>query len=36
MTTTPTRVTAGLEAHGLDPVGTVVWSPTTAQLYTAR
>ena len=35
MTTTPTRVTAGLEAHGLDPVGTVVWSPTTAQLYTA-
>ena len=35
MTTTPTRVTAGLEAHGLDPVGTIVWSPTTAQLYTA-
>jgi phosphoenolpyruvate carboxykinase (ATP) len=35
MTTTPTRVTAGLDAHGLDPVGTIVWSPTTAQLYTA-
>ena len=35
MTTTPTRVNAGLEAHGLDPVGTIVWSPTTAQLYTA-
>jgi phosphoenolpyruvate carboxykinase (ATP) len=35
MTTTPTRVNAGLEAHGLDPVGTVVLSPTTAQLYTA-
>ena len=35
MTTTPTRVNAGLEAHGLDPVGTVVWNPTTAQLYTA-
>ena len=35
MTTTPTRVHAGLEEHGLDPIGTVVWSPTTAQLYTA-
>src|SRR3954447_15495128 len=35
MTTTPTRVNAGLESHGLDPVGTIVWSPTTAQLYTA-
>src|SRR6476646_4842368 len=35
MTTTPTGVTAGLEAHGLDPVGTIVWNPTTAQLYTA-
>ncbi len=34
MTTTPTRVTVGLDAHGLDPVGVVVWSPTTAQLYT--
>ena len=36
MTTTPTRVNAGLESHGLDPVGTIVWSPTTAQLYTLR
>ena len=35
MTTTPTRVHAGLDAHGLHPIGTVVWSPTTAQLYTA-
>jgi phosphoenolpyruvate carboxykinase (ATP) len=35
MTATPTRVNAGLESHGLDPVGTIVWSPTTAQLYTA-
>ena len=35
MTTTPTRVHASLEGHGIDPIGTVVWSPTTAQLYTA-
>ncbi len=35
MTTTPTRVHAGLDGHGLHPNGSVVWSPTTAQLYTA-
>jgi phosphoenolpyruvate carboxykinase (ATP) len=35
MTMTPTRVNSALEVHGLDPVGTVVSSPTTAQLYTA-
>ena len=35
MTTTPTRVTCWPREHGLDPVGTIVWSPTTAQLYTA-
>ena len=35
MTTTPTRVHASLEEHGIDPIGEVVWSPTTSQLYTA-
>ena len=35
MTTTPTRVHGRASRHGLDAVGTVVWSPTTAQLYTA-
>ena len=33
MTTTPTRGRVGLQEHGIDPSGTVVWSPTTAQLY---
>ncbi len=35
MTTTPTRVQGSLEEHGIDPIGTVVWNPTTSQLYTA-
>src|SRR4029077_7853047 len=35
MTTTPTRVQGSLEAHGIEPVGTVIWNPTTSQLYTA-
>jgi phosphoenolpyruvate carboxykinase (ATP) len=35
MTTTPTRVHVGLDGHGIDPSGSVVWQPTTAQLYTA-
>jgi phosphoenolpyruvate carboxykinase (ATP) len=35
MTTTPTRVHASLEEHGIDPIGAVVWGPTTSQLYTA-
>jgi phosphoenolpyruvate carboxykinase (ATP) len=34
MTTTPTRGRIGLDEHGLDASGTVVWSPSTAQLYT--
>ncbi len=35
MTTTPISVAAGLEEHGLEPAGSVIWSPTTEQLYTA-
>jgi phosphoenolpyruvate carboxykinase (ATP) len=34
MTTTPTRARVGVEEHGLTPAGSVVWSPTTTQLYT--
>ena len=30
MTTTPTRVHASLEEHGIDPTGTIVWNPTTS------
>ena len=33
MTTTPTRGRLGLHDHGLDASGTVVWSPSTSQLY---
>jgi len=35
MTTIPISVSVGLEDHGLDPVASVVWNPTTSQLYTA-
>ena len=35
MTTIPISVSVGLEDHGLDPAGGVVWNPTTSQLYTA-
>jgi phosphoenolpyruvate carboxykinase (ATP) len=35
MTTIPISVSVGLEEHGLDPSGSVVWNPTTSQLYTA-
>ncbi len=34
MTTTPTRGHVGLAEHGIDAVGSVVWSPSTSQLYT--
>jgi len=33
MTTTPTRTHVGLDLHGLDPSGVVVWQPSTSQLY---
>ena len=32
ITTAVSRV--GLDAHGIAPAGSVVWNPTTAQLYT--
>ena len=35
MTTTPIRLQVDLSGQGLVPAGTVVWQPTTAQLYTA-
>jgi phosphoenolpyruvate carboxykinase (ATP) len=35
VTTTPTTPAVDLAAHGFEPVGTVVWRPTTSQLYTA-
>ena len=35
MTMTPIRMQADLSGQGLEPTGTVVWQPTTAQLYTA-
>ncbi len=34
MTTILTRSRVGLDEHGIDAAGTVVWNPTTAQLYT--
>jgi len=34
MTITPTRGRVGLERHGIDAAGRVVWNPTTAELYT--
>jgi phosphoenolpyruvate carboxykinase (ATP) len=34
MTTTPTRARVGVEEHGLTPTGSVVFAPTTTQLYT--
>jgi len=34
MTTTATRARVGLDKHGIDPAGTVIWNPTTSQLYT--
>jgi phosphoenolpyruvate carboxykinase (ATP) len=33
MTTTPTERHRSLEAHGVDPAGSVTWQPTTSQLY---
>jgi len=33
MTTAPTRGRTGLDEHGLDAAGSVVWSPSTSQLY---
>ena len=35
MTMTPIRMQVDLSGQGLAPAGTVVWQPTTAQLYTA-
>ena len=35
MTMTPIRTQVDLSGQGLAPSGTVVWQPTTAQLYTA-
>jgi len=35
MTATEARGRVGLDEHGLDVVGRVVWNPTTAELYTA-
>jgi phosphoenolpyruvate carboxykinase (ATP) len=34
VTTTTDVSHVGLDAHGLDPAGRVVWNPTTARLYT--
>jgi phosphoenolpyruvate carboxykinase (ATP) len=33
LTTTPVRGRVGLDDHGVRPVGTAHWNPTTAQLY---
>ncbi len=35
MATTVSRGDTGLDGHGLEPTGTVVWNPTTSQLYAA-